>query len=193
MIDNETTPWLQQQVLSFMRTTAQDAIERNAWDEEPPKLWLLAKMNKPLGFPDMAIAQMPIPDILWDVDRPPAVVAALAHSCRVSPRPLLTAEARADLYGVIMLSETWDLDIPEDATKQERNEAHDFCRRRGIADHPWGVEAKTTFARDIDGWDMFISRRRGGKSGPEWISPPGGNAASGQVPDALSELLDALR
>lgn len=190
-IDSETTPWLQQQVLGFMRQTADDAIQRNVWDVEHPRVWLVAKQAKPLGFPEVAVAEMPIPDILWNNIPPPAVLTALAQGCTVNP--LLTPKARADLYGIVMLSETWDLAIPEHATAAERHEAHGFVEKRGIPDHPWGVEAKTAFARDIDGWDTFISRRRGGRSGPEWISAPGQNKAEGRVRDGLHTLLHALR
>lgn len=192
-IDMERTPWMQKQIVEFMNAVADDAVERDTWDDEHPEVWLVAKQDTALGFPDIAVAQMPIPDFLWDQARPPVVLATLAQSCKMVGAHPLTPEARADLYGIVMLSETWDMVIPASATREEREEAHEFASRRGIPDHPWGVEAKTVFSHDIAGWDMVISRRRGGEPGTERASEPGTAQATGNVVNAMTDLLNALR
>lgn len=192
-VDVETMPWAQQQMLEFMRVTTEEAIEHNVWDVEHPQVWLICLEPRPLGFPEVQASQMPIPDMLWDQARPPTVLSTIAHICRSSGRKILLPEVRAKLHGIVMLSETWDLDIPETATLEEIEAARDFCDQRGIADHPWGVEAKTTFAHDIAGWDMIVGRRRGGVSVKDVVSAPGGEMPTGRIPDGLHALLDVLR
>jgi hypothetical protein len=93
---------------------------------------------------------------------------------------------------VALAAEEWVLNFPPDASVAERQEAAEFSQRRGVADHPWGVEAKTVTAVSTDGWRYSVVRHRTTGDGPTFAEPADGGIAS-RYSDALDQLLLALR
>jgi hypothetical protein len=185
------TPWVQTQVLDFMRETTRRAIERGGWGADQPELWLVATQPTGLGFPTVAVTQMPVPDELWASAPPGVVVPALARSIN-EHGSLLTLKARRELHGVVILSETWDMVTPQGASIAEVERMYERAHRQGMEGHPWAVDAMTMMARDVDGWDTFVSRRRDGTI-MEWINSPSDDQAEGRIAAGLAELLHALR
>lgn len=184
-------PWVQEQVLDFMRTTTRHAFKQDVWDEKHPELWLVAKQPQALGFPAVAVTEMPVPEEIWASAPPNRVVSALGASVR-KHGSMLTLQKRRELHGIVMFSETWDMVTPKGATQEEKEQAYAYSQERGLEGHPWAVDAMTAMCRDVDGWDIFVSRRRDG-SILEWACAPGEEQAEGRIPAGLDELLDALR
>lgn len=187
----DEVPWVQTRVLDFMRETTRNAIEGDGWGVDRPELWLVATQPTGLGFPTVAVTRMPVPDELWAAGPPGVVVPAIARSVN-KHGSLLTLKARRELHGVVLFSETWDMVTPKGASLAETERMYERAQRDGMEGHPWAVDAMTMMARDVDGWDTFVSRRRDG-SILEWINSPADEQAEGRIAAGLADLLHALR
>jgi hypothetical protein len=163
----------------------------NTWDEDPPQLWSVINDGAPDAFGRVALmpVRIPVPDEAWTIERPPGVVRATALALHHGNPPPPSIDVRA----VVLGTECWTLDIPPDATEEQKAEAWQFAGDRRTADHPWAVEAKNAMAVGADGWSYNSVRLRG--SGRELVhqTGPEGLSISGAIPAALALLLLVLR
>lgn len=170
-------------------------IARDVWNEDPPALWGIDNRRSPLGLHSSLTAwEMPLAPQVWQERHGAQVVATLAgyidRGMRKEGAP--PAGARRHVCGVALSAEAWVLDFPAEASQEERLAAQEFAAQRGVADHPWGVEAKNVIAVSLDGWRFNVTRHRNTGDGPALAEPPEGGMG-GSYPEALDLLLVAMR
>lgn len=180
-------------MLKLVSGIADGEIKRNVWDTDPPAVWFVERSKTALGHPSLAASELPLIPEIWEDRHGSEVLEALAeHLAPIMRRPRSGAPARRPIDAVVFVGESWTLHYPDDATAEQVEQAHLFAEARGIADHPWGVEAKSVIAVGADGWCYNAVRRRPTGDGPAFAEPPGGGIA-GRYPSALANLLAALR
>lgn len=181
-------------MLEMLKRIVDAEITRDVWDEDPPTLWCIARTSTPLGAPALKAFPMPLAAEIWQGMHGADVVTTLAEHLNphLQDRPGVLAAAQRRLQAVAVCAEAWTLAIPAEATRAERAEAMEFGVRVGVADHPWGMEAKTIMAVSSDGWRYHVERRRKTGDGPATAEPPRGGL-SGRYPDALDHLLTSMR
>lgn len=180
-------------MLKLVCGIADGEIQRNVWDTDPPAVWIVEHSRTARGNPSLAASELPLIPEIWEDRHGSEVLDALAeHLAPVMRRPRSGAPARRPIDALAFVGESWTLAFPDDATAEQREQAVLFAQARGVADHPWGVEAKSVIAVSADGWCYSAVRRRPDGDGPALAEPPGGGI-TGRYPSALGNLLAALR
>lgn len=179
-------------MLRLLSEMADGEIRRNVWDEDPPAVWFVARSKTALGHPSLAASELPLMPEIWDGRNAAVVLTALAEHLAPAMRRPRSGPPRRPIDAVAFCGESWTLAYPDDATEAQIEQAYLFAEARGIPDHPWGVEAKSVMAVSADGWRYSVVRRRTTGDGPAFAEPPGGGI-TGRYPDALANLLAALR
>lgn len=179
-------------MLEVLTRIADGEIARDVWDEDPPTVWGIDKAHSSL-----TAWEMPLVDQVWDGRDGVDVVTGLAEYLRATIQAAetgLDSGVRRRVCGVALSTDSWVLDIPEDATAAEREAATEFTARRGVADHPWGAEAKSVIGVSADGWRYTVSRFRKTGTGPVWARDRARDGGmGGRYPEALDTLLSAMR
>lgn len=181
-------------MLEVLTRIADGEASRNVWNEDPPIVWGIDKTLSPLGMASLTAWEMPLVDEVWIHRDTAQVIARLAESLGRAMEAAETGldSARRRVCAVALSAEAWVLDIPEEASMAEREAARRFAARLGVADHPWGAEAKSVIGVSADGWRYTVSRLRRTGDGPSWAEPPDGGV-SGRYVEALDTLLAAMR
>lgn len=164
------------------------------WDENPPTLWGIDNRRSALGMHSLTAWEMPLVPEVWHDRHGADVLANLAGYIgrAMAQGGAPPASSRRRVCGVALCAEAWALDFPPEATQAERLAAQEFAAQRGVADHPWGVEAKNAVAVSWDGWRFNVSRHRNTGDGSAYAEPPDGDMG-GTYPEALDTLLVAMR
>lgn len=186
-VPEHLSPW-QQSVREVVDGLSQVAFDRDAWDVEPPGLYVLHETKDPLGIPRQSIGRVAVPDFIWEDAGHPTIalqqVARVVAHAEPLPKPV---------RGIALVTEVWQLDTPDGVTPEQVQEEAAFVNQRSVEDHPWGVEAKTTFGLDIDGWSYMNSRFRGSGKVAEMVVGPKDGRATGPIPEAMDAVLTAFQ
>jgi hypothetical protein len=164
-----------------------DVVERRrGWDEAPALYWLHVERGRP------KLRQVGIPDLTWQLDRPPAVLEIIAKMMAAgryrSPWP--------DLHGVAVRHEGWkvELDQPSSpAALAKARRLHAQSLAHTLHTRPDRIEARMFYAVDRAGWTYQAELKRGQLRADRMAMPPGGDPTiTGAVVDALDLMVATL-
>lgn len=169
----------------YVETTIKARADDRRWDVQPTITFIAAK---PTG--KLIVQEGPLPRLDGVPQR--EILHLMAGTCR---RNVVPDELKGmTVIGLVVASEGYTLDIPDDADKATIDKAIEWVGQHAVADHPWGVEVKLVSAVDVFRTAYITQYHRRMKSAPEIIdSTEVGAALEGGMPDAMFDLLDALR
>lgn len=164
-------------------------VQGDVWDE-CPELLVLSRLDTGPSMILQAAAPLGVPDVVWTMAPAHRVLAVVGDALRQIGPPDLPGEP----VGVTLLSEAWLLELPVDATPEQRREAERWCQTHSIADHPHGKEVKMVTAVDTAGYLYFLQWTRGAARPFTQVTRNDhpGSVVAGRIPDALGGVLDAL-
>lgn len=133
-----------------------------------------------------------LPEEVWALDRPPAVLARLASGAAEFTR-LLSAVAPEGLHGAAFRCESWTVAEPPPGTA-ERSELEADAHAHRLHLRPDRVEARSMWAVDRAGTTYGAVMRRDLDAEPQVrVSYPGpGRRIRGNIPRSLERLVSAM-
>lgn len=130
---------------------------------------------------------------VWTTAPPAEVLTKLARYARKHPPRLEDALSDgARIIGLLFASEAWAVIGPDDPDRVK-----DAARNRNLHQHPDRVELRLVYGVDRAGYHYSARQSRGSDEIAEHIQGPGLDddgleRMSGEIPDALEDLLSAL-
>jgi hypothetical protein len=186
---------------AIVELLVREVERRQAWDE-PPQLY---RLHLNAGVPSLVPFMVPL--AIWDMDRPPEVLAYLAHLFDLN-RALMPDTP--DLHGMAFRHEGWEvlhegLDLAHsEADRAKVREAHELALDHRLVTHPQRVEVRMMYAVDRAGITYQAIVRRGQPRAETLVAFPGGRAVldgqpvsdemepTGAVLDALDQMVATL-
>ena len=164
---------------------AEQLERRRHWDEPPALYWLHLERGRP------KLRQVGIPDLMWALDRPPAVLGRIAVTMAAgryrSPWP--------DLFGMAVRHEGWKVEVDPDAPDAKRVSRHVAAQSREHLLHtrPDRIEARMFYAVDRAGWTYQAEQKRGQLRAERMAVPPASDPTiTGAVVDALDLMVATM-
>lgn len=176
---------LQEDILAVLTAELE---ARTAWDE-PPGLYLLyVESGKP------RLSQLALPDEIWSLDRPPAVLDSLSRQAIPVWKAIMPI-VPASLFGAAWRYEGWEIQTPEDATAMQWRRDEQDARRHRISQRGDRVEIRSLEAVDRGGVQYTASVSRDGRPcHPDSVMfpRPGGAVHTGTMSEALDRIVRGL-
>lgn len=158
---------------------------RRKWDE-PPSLYTMR-----VGAGRCELAQIPIPNAMWTMDRPPMILARMAAAVEDGPfGDLLRSAAPPDLYGCAFRCEAWQV-ISGPGDSPRAREMHEAARAKKLYRHPDRVEVRQMMAVDRGGATYSVTQERGSTEVQHLVSYPSPDDDA-QFAGLIAESLDGL-
>ena len=153
---------------------------KTAWDE-PPQLLFLYEME---GGSKVENGRSVIPEAVWDLGRPPAILYSMAESLGQDDEILgMIAQGRPEtLCGIAFACEAWTVNV-EGLTEQERDEVHEQSQEHTMHTRADRIEVAFIGAHTVDG--PFYAQMIRGRE-PEFF--PQESDMQGTVPESLALL-----
>lgn len=157
-------------------------VEANGWDEHPE---LILVMEPEAGDHRPTLVIIEIPAYIWEMH---PIQALNLTRLVVDKNPEHFARDKGSaLIGMIYSSEVWALNpdaVPEDEWDQVKQQ----IQTMSLADHPYGVEAKSLMGYAVDDSRLFMQHMRGVRSTPVMQ-----HRAVGPLEEVLSGLFDSVK
>jgi hypothetical protein len=170
---------------AIVAAMAEQLERRRHWDEPPALYWLHLERGRP------KLRQVGIPDLMWALDRPPAVLGRIAVTMAAgryrSPWP--------DLFGMAVRHEGWKVEVDPDAPDAKRVSRHVAAQSREHLLHtrPDRIEARMFYAVDRAGWTYQAEQKRGQLRAERMAVPPASDPTiTGAVVDALDLMVATM-
>jgi hypothetical protein len=164
---------------------AEQLERRRHWDEPPALYWLHLERGRP------KLRQVGIPDLMWSLDRPPAVLGRIAVTMAAgryrSPWP--------DLFGMAVRHEGWKVEVDPDApdAKAVSRRVAAQSREHVLHTRPDRIEARMFYAVDRAGWTYQAEQKRGQLRAERMAVPPASDPTiTGAVVDALDLMVATM-
>jgi hypothetical protein len=158
------------------------------WDEPPALCFVYVEGGRG------RVSELPLPEAIWSVDRPPLVLARCAEALgggRVSD--LLQRVALEGLHGAAFRCEAWEVDGGRPGTAQ-RSEAMAEQHAGRLHLHPGRREIRSLYAVDRAGITYAAVQRRGEEEVRRSVvyPKPGGDSFTGTIPSALDRIVTGM-
>ncbi len=158
---------------------------RTEWDEAPALYTFYVESGR------CRLAQIPLPEMVWSLAAPPAVLASFADA-GLDEAVTLQAVAPPGLYGAAFRCEAWEVDGGKPGTEQRRQALADSKARR-LNTRPDRVEVRSIYGVDRAGVTYSAVQRRGETGVRRSIAyPKPGHGFAGTIPNALDRLVTSF-
>ena len=166
-------------------TLVAEVESRTEWDEAPALYTFYVESGR------CRLAQIPLPEMVWSLAAPPAVLASFADA-GLDEAVTLQAVAPPGLYGAPFRCEAWEVDGGKPGTEQRRQALADSKARR-LNTRADRVEIRSIYGVDRGGVTCAVAQRRGEADVRCSIAyPKPGHGFAGTIPNALDRLVTAF-